>query len=172
MDTIVSVALVKPKHDVFVESVQYLLAIATTVQVLLCAVVISPEGEISIGQSKLCTFCFLTTSAHYNVSTDNVNMHKVLGTKNGRIFLCGSDGCLYEVDYSLQDGWFRNKIRKMNRTSSSMFSTFLPFLQYQSQEGLVDAVIDESRNILYTLTQKSSIQASKLLCLLMIRFLI
>lgn len=53
VDTILSVALVKPRPDVFVESVQYLLAIATTVQLLLCAVVISPEGEISIGKSML-----------------------------------------------------------------------------------------------------------------------
>jgi nuclear pore complex protein Nup155 len=103
VDTILSVALVRPKHDVFVESVQYLLAIATTVQVLLCAVVISPDGEISIGKSMYYrVYCVLMELAHYNVSTDNVNMQKVLGTKNGRIFLCGSDGCLYEVDYSLQ----------------------------------------------------------------------
>lgn len=31
-------------------------------------------------------------------------MQKVIGTQTGRIFLCGSDGCLYEVDYSLQVG--------------------------------------------------------------------
>lgn len=54
VDTIVSVALVKPRQDVFVESVQYLLAVATSVQLLLCALVISPEGEISIAQSMHC----------------------------------------------------------------------------------------------------------------------
>jgi len=34
--------------------------------------------------------------------TDNVNMLKIVGTQNGRIFLGGKDGCLYELYYQVK----------------------------------------------------------------------
>ena len=35
------------------------------------------------------------------VATDNVYMTSVTGTVNGRIFLSGKDGCVYELTYQV-----------------------------------------------------------------------
>lgn len=67
-DTIVSVALVKPKHDVFVESVEYLLAIATTVQLLLCAIMVTPEGNTAISPSMCFSVPLLMSLQHTTMS--------------------------------------------------------------------------------------------------------
>lgn len=38
----------------------------------------------------------------FTLQTDNVYMSGITGTINGRIFLCGRDGCVYEMDYQVQ----------------------------------------------------------------------
>ena len=84
-------------------------------------------------------------------------MLKISGTSKGRIFLCGEDGSLYELNYVQEETWFRNKIRKFNHTQS-MFGILVPsFLKFSNEIPLTDIVIDHSRNILYTLSQTSSI---------------
>ena len=42
-----------------------------------------------------------------------------------RIFLAGDDGCLYEIGYQAEDGWFHRKCRKINH-SSSLMSYLIP----------------------------------------------
>ena len=37
----------------------------------------------------------------FTLQTDNVYMSGITGTLNGRIFLCGRDGCVYEMDYQV-----------------------------------------------------------------------
>ena len=37
----------------------------------------------------------------YAVPTDNVQMLAIKGTDNGRIFMAGRDGCLYEIEYQV-----------------------------------------------------------------------
>jgi nuclear pore complex protein Nup155 len=43
-------------------------------------------------------------------------MSKIKGTKEGRIFLCGEDGNLYELVYEKEDTWLNKKIRKINHS--------------------------------------------------------
>lgn len=50
-DIIVSVALVPPKPGIFIDSVKYLIAIATTVEIVLLALIINEDESISIGNS-------------------------------------------------------------------------------------------------------------------------
>lgn len=63
---------------------------------------------------------------NFNFSTDNVNMIKVIGTSHGRIFACGSDGCVYELRYSVQErAWSLRsgpdfRCRKENRSASGL----------------------------------------------------
>jgi nuclear pore complex protein Nup155 len=45
-------------------------------------------------------------------------MLKIKGTENGRVFLCGDDGCLYELTYEKDDTWFNKKCRKLNHSQS------------------------------------------------------
>lgn len=37
----------------------------------------------------------------FTLQTDNVYLSGVTGTLKGRIFLCGRDGCVYEMDYQV-----------------------------------------------------------------------
>ena len=39
----------------------------------------------------------------FSIPTDNVNMLSITGTKDGRIFMAGQDGNLYELHYQVQD---------------------------------------------------------------------
>lgn len=106
---IVSAGLVRPKPGIFKDYVKYLLVLATPVEVVLVAVAISNIG----GHEEL---NLLPTN--YSVSSDSVNMLKIAGTKNGRIFMCGQDGCLYELTYEAEEGWVRKKCRKLNHSQS------------------------------------------------------
>jgi hypothetical protein len=40
--------------------------------------------------------------------------------------MCGKDGCLYELDYHQDEGWFRGKCRKRNHSQN--FRSLLPTL--------------------------------------------
>jgi nuclear pore complex protein Nup155 len=92
---------------------------------------------------------FERNEARIALSADNVNMVKIVGTKRGRIFMGGSDGSLYELEYQVihwamppcvfhlcllkwlpmlsaspppqaDEGWFSKRARKINHTRSIM----------------------------------------------------
>ena len=42
----------------------------------------------------------------FSIPTDNVHFLSVAGAENGRIFLAGKDGCLYEIYYQVQWEFF------------------------------------------------------------------
>jgi len=110
-------------------------------------------------------------------------MASIAGTPLGRIFMAGRDGNLYELDYQTSDSWWTSlttrKVRKLNR-SASPFSSLLPkwslwyvvqlrgcsaFAQSNrapvrgwSDDKLASVVVDNSRNLLYTLSDKSVIK--------------
>ena len=58
--------------------------------------------------------------------TDGVGVLHIAGTSNGRVFLAGDDGCLYELQYSQADtiwgAWSgrHTKARKINHTSGAV----------------------------------------------------
>ena len=70
----------------------------------------------------------------FSLPTDNVGMLDIQGTPEGRIFLGGKDGCLYEVVYQAEDGWFSRKCKKINH-STSMLSFIVPSFLSFSEEG-------------------------------------
>lgn len=145
-DVIVAVAMAKPKKDVFVDSVKHILVIATIVEIVILALIVDEDGVMSIGPTN------------FHIPSDNVTMQCIASTSNGRIFVCGVDGCLYEVCYDLQDGWFHKRMRKLNHTHSwPLLAQYVPFMS-DGQSALVSCVIDNSRNLLYTLSDSSKIQ--------------
>jgi len=144
---IVSVGIAPAKPNVFSEDVKYVLVLATPVEIVLLAAWF--EGDIRQGQLHL-------EPTQITVPADNVNMVKIVGTKHGRIFMGGDDGCLYEFHYQPDDGWFSKRVRKINHTQS-YFGSFISYLKGDKTVLLSDVVIDESRNILYTLSSKGSI---------------
>lgn len=59
------------------------------------------------------------------LSSDNVQMNVVQGTDDGRIFLGGQDGCLYEITYQAETSWFGKRCKKINH-SHNFISSILP----------------------------------------------
>ena len=70
----------------------------------------------------------------FHVPADNVAMSAIEGTPDGRLFLAGGDGCLYEIVYQAEDGWFTKKCRKINH-SVSVVSYLLPAFLSFSEDG-------------------------------------
>ena len=70
------------------------------------------------------------------VSTENVEMCSVVGTAEGRIFMCGgSDGCLYELHYQEKEVWFGKRVHLINHSAGAMPS-FIPLFRTPQNEGL------------------------------------
>jgi nuclear pore complex protein Nup155 len=62
------------------------------------------------------------------VASDNVHMLKIVGSPNGRVFMCGKDGCVYELHYQPEDGWIHRKCRKLNRSHGRLQSMLPSFI--------------------------------------------
>lgn len=94
------------------------------------------------------------------INTDNVMITTIEGTEDGRIFLGGGDGCLYEVYYQAESNWFGKRCKKINHSQGLMSYMVPGFLKaFSETDPIVKIVIDNSRKILYTLTEKGSIEA-------------
>ncbi|ERE82523.1 Nucleoporin [Cricetulus griseus] len=96
----------------------------------------------------------------YSLPTDNTYLLTITSTESGRIFLAGKDGCLYEVAYQAEAGWFSQRCRKINHSKSSLSFLVPSLLQFTFSEDdpIVQIEIDNSRNILYTRSEKGVIQ--------------
>ena len=68
------------------------------------------------------------------IPSDNVNLLSIAGSHHGRIFAAGKDGCLYEIVYQAEDGWFSQKCRKVNHSNSRLSFLVPSFLSF-SEEG-------------------------------------
>ncbi|KAF9582364.1 hypothetical protein BGW38_000296 [Lunasporangiospora selenospora] len=142
---IVNVALVRPKRDTFDEKVEYLLVIATPIDVHLLGVSTGSDSHT----------LYIT---NMSVPTDNVAMRSIVGTPDGRIFMNGNDGRLWEIDYQAEEGWFSKKCSKREVIGNPM-SYFIPsFLSQARVDPIVNIVFDESRRTIYGLTEGSNIE--------------
>jgi nuclear pore complex protein Nup155 len=129
-DTITHVALVKPKSGVFIDEIQHLLVICTPVSVLLLGVQEVP-GIGSNGRQRKELKVYATGMS---VPTD-VQMASVVGTIDGRIFMCGTqDGNLYELHYQEREGWFGKRIQLINHSVGGV-SSLLPMFSSSSASG-------------------------------------
>ncbi|SPP81701.1 blast:Nuclear pore complex protein Nup155 [Drosophila guanche] len=148
---IVSVGLVKPKPDVFVKDVMYLLVMTTPIEVIVLGVTF---GENSHNEMQL------MNRPIFVIGTDNVSISVIKGTDDGRIFLGGRDGCLYEVFYQAESSWFGKRCKKINH-SQNLVSYMVPnFLKVFSEVDPIQRIaIDNSRRLLYVLTEHGSIEA-------------
>lgn len=150
-EVILTAGLLKPKEGVFQEHIEYLLCLTTPVEIVVLGV--SFTGSPSDPYSEM----HLQPEPLFNLPSDNVNMLSVVGSPEGRIFLAGKDGCLYEVVYQAEEGWFSSKCRKVNHSVSRLSFLVPSFLTF-SEDPLLQIVIDGSRHILYTRSQSGTIQ--------------
>lgn len=115
-EVIFSVSLATPKAEIFSDKVQYILVVASPVEIVLLAVLMPLSDEsgqcnqIKVRISRLCITSLLKyfyllrpfqlISTAVSLPSDNITMFKIVGAKSGRIFMAGNDGNLYELDYA------------------------------------------------------------------------
>ena len=75
-------------------------------------------------------------------------MLKIVGTKNGRIFMGGSDGSINEIQYQAEEGWFARKCRKLtyNKSVSILGSVLSLFTGYEG-ELLIPLIVDSYQQL-------------------------
>ncbi|KAE9408173.1 nucleoporin [Gymnopus androsaceus JB14] len=143
---ITHVGLVKPKKGLFIEEISHLLVICTPVSILLIA--------LSFSMVKL-------YATDLTISTE-VEMTSVVGTPDGRIFMCGSqDGNLYELHYQENEGWFGKRIQLINHSVGAMSSLLPRFTSTSAEDRIISVVADSERECFYTLTEKNVISIYK-----------
>ncbi|XP_042856337.1 nuclear pore complex protein Nup155-like [Penaeus japonicus] len=150
-ETILSVGLVKPKAGVFKKYIEYLLCLTTTSEIVLLGVSFSQTADEE-GNSGM----HLLPEPLFSVPTDGSYILTIKGTSDGRIFMGAKDGCLYELVYQAEDGWFSRKCQKVNHSRSTL-SYLLPFLAFSEDDPVNQVEVDDSRHILYTLSEKGTI---------------
>uniref|UniRef100_A0A8C0QQB1 Nucleoporin 155 n=1 Tax=Chelonoidis abingdonii TaxID=106734 RepID=A0A8C0QQB1_CHEAB len=148
-ETILAVGLVKPKAGIFQPHVRYLLVLATPVDIVILGLSYAnlQAGSGALNDSMSGGMQLLPDPL-YSLPTDNTYLLTITSTENGRIFLAGKDGCLYEVAYQ-------------NFTicqSCHLISTILTINFTVLTNPIVQIAIDNSRNILYTRSEKGVIQ--------------
>jgi len=154
---IVSVCLASPRPGVFTERFRYVLIVANTVEILLFGV-----NVVSTVPTR--SFDILLVPTKFRVSTDYVSMLRMCSTPEGRVFLCGSDGCLYEFVYGSSSGssfpWFArsNYCQKVNH-SFSLAQYLLPdiFKRFMGEDPLIDCCYDRFHSYLFTLSEKGMV---------------
>src|SRR5699024_1664463 len=75
----------------------------------------------------------------FTVPTDNVEIKVIKGTDYGRIFLGGNDGCLYEITYHADFGWFGRKCRKINHSTSALSFLVPKILKSPNLGNVIDS---------------------------------
>lgn len=144
--TILAVHLFKPKPDVFKAHIKYLLCFVTATEVTILGMTCPDEDSV-----------LLLPDPVAKISTDNVDLSISASTSNGRLFLGGNDGCIYEIIYQVESGWFSRNPRKVNHSYSIISSITPTFLSFSEQDPVLQIEIDSARNLLYART-KSSVQ--------------
>ncbi|KAJ3337460.1 hypothetical protein HDU93_001054 [Gonapodya sp. JEL0774] len=94
---ILSVALVKPLQGVFIDTVEYLLVVATPLEIFILGVAFGdspPTAERWKGP-------LILYKTQMSASCEEVTIISIKGTGEGRIFMGGSNGRLYELVYQL-----------------------------------------------------------------------
>jgi hypothetical protein len=167
-DVIAYVATVQPKPGIFIDEISYLLVLCTPTSVLLIGVSVSPV----IGQDGKAHEEIRMYATDMSVSTD-VEMTSVVGTADGRMFMCGSqDGCLYELRYQEKGGWSGKRVHVINHSIGGVQTLLLKLMGksdgaqvLMTYFGRVDpridrvtsVVVDKKRHVLYTLSSSSAI---------------
>ncbi|KAF2475805.1 nucleoporin-domain-containing protein [Lindgomyces ingoldianus] len=151
-NTIINVKLVKPRPKVFVDTISHLLVVATSAEIRAIAMECQkgPEGVhgVTLYQTGL------------TVSVRGIHVGCIAGSaKTGRIFFAdGRDSeDIYELNYQNEEKWFQSKCGKTNHVRKSI--TF-PTISWSApkHEYVQQMAIDDTRNLLYTLSSSSAIR--------------
>ncbi|KVI05446.1 Nucleoporin, Nup133/Nup155-like, C-terminal, partial [Cynara cardunculus var. scolymus] len=158
---ICAVGLVKAKPGIFVEAIQYLLVLATPVELLLIGVCCSGSGDGTDPYAEVS----LQPLPEYTIPSDGVTMTSIACTNGGHIFLAGRDGHIYEMHYTTGSGWHKH-CRKVCLTAGlgSVVSRWVVpnVFKFGAVDPIVEMVVDNERHILYARTEEMKIQVYSL----------
>lgn len=153
-ETIISVGLIEPKPGVFHTFIKYLLVLTTAVDIVVLGVTFTP------GPNGLFEEIQLVPDPVFTIPTDSSTITTIAGTKLGRLFLGSKDGCLFEISYQAESSWFGKRCKKINHSISTLSFLVPSFLNaaLNDEDSIVQIVVDNTRNILYTLSEKGCIE--------------
>uniref|UniRef100_A0A1J3I5M6 Nuclear pore complex protein NUP155 n=1 Tax=Noccaea caerulescens TaxID=107243 RepID=A0A1J3I5M6_NOCCA len=155
---ICAVGLAKCRPGILVEAIQYLLVLATPVELVLVGVCCTegPDGRDPYAEISV------QPLPDYTISSDGVTMTCVTCTNKGRIFMAGRDGHIYELLYTTGSGYHK-RCRKVCLTAGvgSMISRWVVpnVFKFGAVDPVVEMVVDNERQILYARTEEMKLQA-------------
>lgn len=169
-EVIVSLALCVPKYGVFAATVNYILVVATTIEVVIVALEYNDNDNFN--QIEL-------TRTPFNIQLEGIFVNKIIGTSKGRIFLAGSDRNLFELCYenAVSDISFsKNLISSYFGTGGDNYEVYepkcqkiqhnitnwkiLPFLsnlltnESHDENRIIHLCVDDSRKYLHVISSK------------------
>ncbi|XP_076020291.1 nuclear pore complex protein Nup155 [Genypterus blacodes] len=158
IETILAVGLVKPKQGILQPHIHYLLVLATSVDVVILGLSF-PKTQAGLNDSMSGAMQLLPDPL-FSIPTDNTYILSITSTDKGRIFMAGKDGCLYEIAYQAEAGWLSQRCRKINHSKSALSFLVPSVLQFSFSEDdpIVQIAIDNSRNTLFTRSEKGVLQ--------------
>ncbi|KAF2159334.1 hypothetical protein M409DRAFT_30210 [Zasmidium cellare ATCC 36951] len=156
---ITAVKLVPPKPGVFIEDIKHMIVICTANDMLLLGVA---AQTTSTGAQTVALYNTRMSIPIRGLGVTLIEASK----KTGRIFFTGrlSDD-IYEFQYQQDEGWFRGKCNRLCHTKSTMnfvSENIQAVGQYfgpqQRAKALRQLLIDDSRNMLYSLSSSNEIK--------------
>ncbi|KAI0411753.1 Non-repetitive/WGA-negative nucleoporin C-terminal-domain-containing protein [Xylaria grammica] len=152
--SITAVKLVPPKPGVFNSVISHILVVATTNEMVLLGLA---AKETATGSSSIELY---GTRMSLPLRGE---AHLIAGSASGRIFFTGqSDNDIYELHYQPEEKWFSSRTMRLNHTYPGWSSVVPNPTQMlwgkNAAEHVVDLVIDDSRNLLYSLSNTSTVR--------------
>ena len=154
-NSITAVKMVRPRPGVFVSSITRLLVVATTTDIFLIGVAVQTNADgarsVSLYQTNM------------QVSIKGISVHVIAGSdRSGRIFFAGrADDDIYELTYQQEEKWFSSRCNKVNHSRKGLDSVIpsLPFSQKSPHGSIIQLAVDDTRDIVYSLTSRSTLKA-------------
>ncbi|KAF2098698.1 nuclear pore complex protein [Rhizodiscina lignyota] len=153
-NSIMSVKLVKPREGVFIKEITHMIVVATTSDILLIGLATEKAASgvvtVRLYQTKM------------QASIKGIDATCVAGSdKTGRIFFAGrSSNDVYELTYQQEEKWFANRCGRVNHTSKGLTSV-MPTITFGTRgppEAVTQIIVDDTRNLVYTLSNQSTIR--------------
>lgn len=155
---ITAVELVAPKPGVFIADIKHLIVICTATDMLLLGVATqtTPTGAqtIALYNTKM------------SIPIRGIDVRVIVASKKtGRIFFTGSStDDLFEFQYQPEEGWFRGKCNRVCHTKTAFdlmsenVKTLGHFFGANKAKVIRQMIVDDSRNLLFTLSTTSEIK--------------
>ncbi|RYP53607.1 hypothetical protein DL768_001471 [Monosporascus sp. mg162] len=153
--SITAVKLVNPKPGVFLSKISHILVIATVSEIFLLGVA---TASTATGARTVELY-----GTRMSLPLRGTEAHCIAASANGRIFFAGhNDSDIYELYYQQEEKWFSSRTGKINHTHSGWSAVMPKSTQIIwgkiPNERILEIVVDDSRNLLYTLSNNSTVR--------------